>query len=257
MALLKKKSPDVLPPDLQGAEERLQQSDLVNTSAPPKKKSSPALLGGGAVALVVLALGAWRFLGASSVPPVDSSDASAPVTQPVAPGAANAGSPSTAPSPAAARRAVAPGGPKRPSPAAQRVALKPRPGQNAKVAAVKRAAVRNPGRVGERPPSLPAGVPALAPARPGQPPRFVPVQGAPTPVAPPDGLEGTPGRFGGRSDVVISSIAPSAALLKELWNQGAAAKARGDKAAARRAWSRILQLSPGHPGIQQAIDKLG
>lgn len=46
------------------------------------------------------------------------------------------------------------------------------------------------------------------------------------------------------------------AQLQTLWEQGAAAKWRGDYAAARRAWSEILRLRPGHPGIQEAIDKL-
>jgi hypothetical protein len=44
--------------------------------------------------------------------------------------------------------------------------------------------------------------------------------------------------------------------LKSLWKQGADAKHRGDYDGARRAWTKILQLRPGHPGIQGAIDKL-
>lgn len=46
------------------------------------------------------------------------------------------------------------------------------------------------------------------------------------------------------------------AQLQTLWKQGAAAKWRGDYEAARRAWREILRLQPGHPGIQEAIDKL-
>lgn len=58
---------------------------------------------------------------------------------------------------------------------------------------------------------------------------------------------------------VTLSPQPSAELyaqLQTLWKQGAAAKWRGDYAAARRVWSEILRLRPGHPGIQEAIDKL-
>ena len=44
--------------------------------------------------------------------------------------------------------------------------------------------------------------------------------------------------------------------LKRLWKQGAAAKKRRDYAGARRSWQEMLRVRPGHPGVQEAIDKL-
>ena len=44
--------------------------------------------------------------------------------------------------------------------------------------------------------------------------------------------------------------------LEALWKQGAAAKRARNFAGARAAWTKILQLRPNHPGIQEAIDKL-
>lgn len=44
--------------------------------------------------------------------------------------------------------------------------------------------------------------------------------------------------------------------LQELWKQGADAKHRGDIAGARAAWEEMLRVRPGHPLVQEAIDKL-
>ena len=44
--------------------------------------------------------------------------------------------------------------------------------------------------------------------------------------------------------------------LKDLWKKGAAAKNKGDIAGARAAWTKMLQLRPNHPGVQDAINKL-
>jgi hypothetical protein len=49
---------------------------------------------------------------------------------------------------------------------------------------------------------------------------------------------------------------PRQAELQRLWLQGAQAKNRGDIAGARRAWQRMLAISPNHPGIKEALDKL-
>lgn len=46
------------------------------------------------------------------------------------------------------------------------------------------------------------------------------------------------------------------AQLKQLWEQGKAAKQKGDFTAARRYWQQALELRPGHPGFQESIDKL-
>jgi hypothetical protein len=44
--------------------------------------------------------------------------------------------------------------------------------------------------------------------------------------------------------------------LKNLWEQGKDAKARGDYASARKFWELALTIKPGHPGFQESIDKL-
>ncbi len=94
-------------------------------------------------------------------------------------------------------------------------------------------------------------------------PHVVPGPMVPTPVQPPNGLAGTPGRYGSRNVEIVAvgggGVPISEGLqtqLDALWQQGAAAKHSGDNAAARQAWGQILQLSPAHPGIQDAINKL-
>jgi Domain of unknown function (DUF5916)/Carbohydrate family 9 binding domain-like len=82
------------------------------------------------------------------------------------------------------------------------------------------------------------------------------------PVALPIYLIGTytgraEGRVDNRQPTVQTTISPFLLLqLKALWKQGADAKHRGDFEGARRAWQRALQIAPGHPGFQEAIDKL-
>lgn len=44
--------------------------------------------------------------------------------------------------------------------------------------------------------------------------------------------------------------------LKDLWKKGAVAKNKKDIAGARAAWTKMLQLRPNHPGVQEAINKL-
>lgn len=93
------------------------------------------------------------------------------------------------------------------------------------------------------------------------------VKGVKKPLPVPNGLEGTPGLEGSNSPqvrVIKGTVGSSAsapanskqAAMKRLWESGAAAKHRGDYATARKDWKRILELTPGHPGIQEAIDKL-
>lgn len=93
------------------------------------------------------------------------------------------------------------------------------------------------------------------------------VKGVKRPLPVPNDLQATPGLEGSNSPQVRvirgtvgrSDSAPAnskQAAMNRLWKSGAAAKHRGDNAAARKDWNRILELDPGHAGIQQAIDKL-
>ncbi len=47
-----------------------------------------------------------------------------------------------------------------------------------------------------------------------------------------------------------------ASKLKALWQAGANAKHSGNNTEARKAWGEALRLRPGHPGFQDAINKL-
>ncbi|MBV9468188.1 MAG: hypothetical protein JO316_17475 [Abitibacteriaceae bacterium] len=114
--------------------------------------------------------------------------------------------------------------------------------------------------------------PVIKPAVPGKPARMVPVHGVPTPVQPPPGQAGQPGKEGARNTVTIvrplhptptaagkhatSASTQVQAQLKKLWQEGANAKHSKNYAAARRAWQQALKLSPGWPGFQDAINKL-
>jgi hypothetical protein len=107
-----------------------------------------------------------------------------------------------------------------------------------------------------------AKTPAIAPKKPGQAPRVVPVAGVPTPVGPPPGMAGQPGKGSSRTTTVevvrpVTVLTPALqAQLKALWKKGADAKHRGDNATARAAWLQMLKLRPGHPGVQEAINQL-
>lgn len=93
------------------------------------------------------------------------------------------------------------------------------------------------------------------------------VKGIKKPLPVPNGLEATPGLRGSsspqvrvvRKTVGASDSAPAnskQAAMDRLWESGAAAKHRGDYETARKDWNRILEIDPGHAGIQEAIDKL-
>ena len=96
-----------------------------------------------------------------------------------------------------------------------------------------------------------------------KPPAIVPAPGMPNPVEiMRDGVAAQDGK-GLPPAAAVPVVRPAAPIppalksqLKILWQQGAAAKHRGDKAAAKRAWQKMLQLRPGHPGVQEAINKL-
>lgn len=86
----------------------------------------------------------------------------------------------------------------------------------------------------------------------------------PTPPPPlmPDGKAGQSGK-GSSLGTTVEIVRPTPPLtpalkaqLKALWNQGAAAKHERNYGGARRAWQKMLQLRPGHPGVQEAIEKL-
>ena len=76
-----------------------------------------------------------------------------------------------------------------------------------------------------------------------------------------DGVPIAPGAVGGAP--ALAGPKPTVPLtpallkkLKDLWQQGAVAKKKGDFAGARAAWTKMLQLRPNHPLVQSAIDKL-
>jgi hypothetical protein len=196
----------------------------VYTETPPPRASSSRVVLYGLLAFLLVggALAAWRFLQPN---PAAEVDAGAPVAMAPPPATARVEAPKTAVVPPA------------------------EPGRRVRPA--------DAGIVPEG-----ATAPALKPAEPGGAPRMVPVKGIPTPVQPPEGLAGTPGKRVGRSTVVVTkpaAIQLSPAVqnqLKQLWEQGAAAKQSGNYVEARRAWQKMLQLNPGHPGVQQAIDQL-
>lgn len=113
--------------------------------------------------------------------------------------------------------------------------------------------------------------PIMAPATPGGIARMVPEHGAPTPIHPPPGRAAHPGKAGSPNTVAVvrpvhttpagaksgtSAASPQDAQLKTLWRQGADAKHHNNYQEARRAWQAALKLAPGHPGFQDAINKL-
>lgn len=119
-------------------------------------------------------------------------------------------------------------------------------------------------------PEAPAAAPeAPAPSKPATPapaakpkPAALPKPSLPKPTPTPGIPVGLTGQEGkglepGNTVLAVQPISPALqAELRQLWQQGAQAKWRGDYAGARRAWTRMLQLRPGHPGVQSAINKL-
>lgn len=118
-------------------------------------------------------------------------------------------------------------------------------------------------------PEAPADQPVTpAPAKPATPaaakpkPTALPKPSLPKPTPTPGIPAGLTGQDGkglapGNTVLAVQPVSPALqAQLRQLWQQGAQAKWRGDYAGARRAWTRMLQLRPGHPGVQAAINKL-
>lgn len=200
--------------------------------APAKKAMSPALLAGGLV-LLLTALGVGAYFAFFNTPPEDEAPPALP--------------PRTARRPAAPT-AVTPA----PKTTRLRVPVKPGAGTAAKKVLPGRAGIVSPG----------LKVPAIRPKT-GKVPAVVPRRNMPTPVPlMPDGMAAQSGK-GSSPGATVQIVRPVAALtpalmtqLKALWNQGAAAKRERNYDGARRAWQRMLQLRPGHPGVQEAIDKL-
>jgi len=79
-------------------------------------------------------------------------------------------------------------------------------------------------------------------------------QAAPANPAAPAGAK--PANAAAPAKPVVAAAPKPDPKLKELWDKGAAAKHRNDYGAARAAWSELLKIKPGHPGIQDAIDQL-
>lgn len=220
---------------------------VTDTSAPARKSLSPILLAAGAV-LLLTAVGLGVYFLFLNKP---AEDADQPVVA-VQPGVRvpKPGAPAAPPkTPAKPVRVVQK--PAKPVADPNKITVKPARGEVVKV---------KPGRAGLIPPGT--KTPSVQP-QPGKPPAVVPKPNMPKPVPiMRDGVAGQQGKglpLASAVPVVQPAPAISPALkaqLKTLWQQGAAAKHRGDKAAAKRAWQKMLQLRPGHPGVQQAIDKL-
>lgn len=201
-------------------------------SAPPKKTMSPALLAGGLV-LLLTALGVGAYFTFFSAP----AEEPAPI---VAPRVVQAPTPPPPPAPPKTKLVKT----------APRVAAPKVPAGSAGIATAN------------------AKVPAIKP-RAGKLPAVVPKPNMPTPVPiMPDGMAAQPGKgtsTGTTVQIVGSPIgsSPAASLppslqaqLKALWKQGADAKHQRNYNGARQAWGKMLKLRPGHPGVQQAIEKL-
>ena len=209
-------------------------------SPPPKKKVSPVLLAGGLV-LLLTGLGVGAYF-AFSPPPEEEAIVLAPSPTPpidlVAPL-----------KPAPTRVALIP-----PKPA---IKVQPKVGAPGSKVAAGRAGIVSPG----------TQVPAVRPQG-GKAPAVVPKPNQPTPVPiMPDGMAGQPGK-GSSVGTTVQVVRPAAsspaaklpptmqAQLKALWKQGADAKHQRNYNGARTAWRKMLKLRPGHPGVQQAIEKL-
>ena len=198
--------------------------DFVNETfapAPGKKAISPALLAGGLVLLLTL-VGVGAYFAFFNSPPGDES---APIV-----------------APRRVAKVV------RPKP----IPVKSKTGVTTKKVAPGRAGIASPG----------TKTPALRSA-PGKAPSVVPKPNMPTPVPlMPDGMAAQSGKGSsvGTTVQIVRPVAPVApslkAQLKALWNQGAAAKHEHNYNGARAAWSKMLKLHPGHPGVQEAIEKL-
>jgi outer membrane biosynthesis protein TonB len=108
--------------------------------------------------------------------------------------------------------------------------------------------------------AVPTPAPAPKPAAASKPAATTKPKPKPTPT--PGVREGLTGQDGkglepGNTVLAVQAVSPALqAELNRLWLEGANAKWRKDYAGARRAWTKMLQLRPGHPGVQSAIDKL-
>lgn len=229
-------------------------ADIVTDTAPPRKNLAPIMLAAGAV-LLLTAIGLGVYFLFLNKP---AQDAEAPIV---------ATQPGTSPAPEAlpdpANPVVAPATPNTKKPV-KGVATPAKPVDDPTKIAVKPASNTivkvKPGRAGLIPPGT--TTPSVQP-QPGKPAAAVPKPNMPRPIpVMPDGVAGQQGK-GLPPASAVPVVQPAAALapalksqLKTLWQQGAAAKHRGDKAAAKRAWQKMLELRPGHPGVQSAIDKL-
>lgn len=210
-------------------------------TAPPRKNLAPIMLAAGAV-LLLTAVGLSVYFLFLNKP---AQDADAPIMVQQRPDA-----PAT-PEGTPADPADVAKNPAKPADAPNKIVVKPAP---------KTVAAVPPGRTGIVPPGTAA--PAVQPEY-GKPAAAVPKPNQPRPIdIMRDGVAGQQGKglpIAAAVPVVQpqTSVSPDVmSQLKKLWLQGAAAKHRGDKAAAKRAWQKMLQLRPGHPGVQEAIDKL-
>lgn len=224
-------------------------ADIVADTAPPRKNLAPIMLAAGAVLLLTaVGLGVY-FLFLNK--PAQDADAPVVVQQPINPPILepDPGAPQTTP-PKKPMKVVKT--PVKPVDDPTKIAVNPTGNVTVKV---------KPGRAGI---ALTGTTVPSVQSRSERPASAVPKPNMPRPIpVMPDGVAGQQGK-GLPPASAVPVVQPTAALppvlksqLKTLWQQGAAAKHRGDKAAAKRAWQKMLQLRPGHPGVQEAIDKLG
>lgn len=221
-----------------------------------KKKVSPLLLALGLVFLVV-AGGVGVFFTLFNKAPVDDMEAPALPAR-MAKSAPPPGKPGAPAGPAKPGVPARPGAPVNPA-----VPAKPGTPTTAKPATPGTPAKPGVPPVGKPAPGKPvAGKPVAQPTiAPPLPVAPTPVKVLPKPM-PTAGAAGQPGRGSSRTTTVRVGI-PTVPLtpglqsqLKALWKQGADAKHRKDYAGARKAWTQMLTLRPGHPGVQEAINKL-
>ena len=194
--------------------------------APRKKPVSPALLAGGLV-LFLTVVGVGAYFAFFNTPVEEDA-------------------------PIAAPRRVAKIVRPTPIPVKLKTPVKSKTGAPVKKVAPGRAGIASPG----------TKTPALRSSL-GKAPSVVPKPNMPTPVPlMPDGMAAQPGKgsMPGTTVQIVRPVAPVAtalqAQLKALWKQGADAKHERNYNGARAAWGKMLKLHPGHPGVQEAIEKL-
>ena len=224
--------------------------NIATDSAPPRKSLAPVMLAAGAV-LLLTAIGLGVYFMFLNKP---AQDAEAPIVvqqpgAPLTPGKIPVKAPGK--TPVKKSPVIVATKPAQPVDDPDKIVVNPAPNVTMKV---------KPGRAGITTPGT--TTPAVQ-SQFGKPPSMAPKPNQPKPIdIMRDGVAGQDGKGlpAGAAVPVVRPAGPVPAALmaqlKALWRDGAAAKQRGDKAGAKRAWQKMLKLRPGHPGVQEAIEKL-